>query len=137
MHVNGHRQNVNELLARMEAVRGRLDEDAQVAKQTVHELTDWRCVVRRHPLLTAGLAGLAGFLLVPKKQVVHKVSAEELEQLARENKIVIATESNSSPGVVSTLAAIAGAALTRAASNFVAAKLSELNFQGEQKVNQL
>jgi ElaB/YqjD/DUF883 family membrane-anchored ribosome-binding protein len=136
MHVNGYRQDVNELLARMEAVRGRLDEDAQAAKQTVHDLTDWRQVVRKHPLLAVGLAGVAGFLLVPKKQSKHIVSKADLEQLARDNKIVISSESAASPNIVSTVAAIAGAALTRAASNFVAAKLSELNFLGDHEVNQ-
>jgi hypothetical protein len=125
MHVNGRRQNIDELLARMEAVRGRLDEDAQAAKQTVHELSDWRSVVRKHPLMAVGLAAAAGFLLVPRKRPAPTFSKQDLEQLARENKIVITQERQKSAGLVGTFAAVAGAALTRAATSYVSTKLSD------------
>jgi hypothetical protein len=135
MYVNGRRQNIDELLARMEAVRGRLDEDAQAAKQTVHELTDWRNMVRKNPLLAVGFAAAAGFLLVPRKQPGPMFSKADLEQLARENKIVVAKEPTASSGLLGTMAAIAGAALTRAATSFVAMKMSELSLQGDSEVH--
>jgi hypothetical protein len=136
MYVNGLRQDVDELLARMEAVRGRLHEDAQAAKHTVQELTDWRHAVRQNPLLAVGLAAAAGFLLVPKKQPAPTFSKADLEELARENKVIVAKEPTSSPGIVGAIAAVAGAALTRAASNFVASKVSELTLRGNQEATQ-
>lgn len=130
MYVNGRRQNIDELLARMAAVRERLDEDAEAAKHTVQELTDWRHVVRQHPLMAVGLAAAAGFLLVPKKQSPPTFSKADLEQLARENKVIIAREPTTAPSLVGTIAAVAGAAITRAATSFVAAKMSEFTYQG-------
>jgi hypothetical protein len=126
MHVNGRRQNIDELLARMEAVRGRLDEDAHAAKQSVQELTDWRNVVRKNPLLTVAVAAAAGFLLVPKRQPPPTFSKQDLEQLAREHKVIVAKQP-ASPGIFGTLGAIAGAALTKAASNYVANKVNEFS----------
>lgn len=130
MYVNGRRQHVDELLARMQAVRGRLDEDAQATKQTVHDLGDWRSVVRKHPLIAAGLAAAVGYLLVPKKPPAPTFSKKDLEALARENKIVFAQDRKASAGLTGTIAAIVGAALTRAASNFVASKLNEFAANG-------
>ena len=62
MYVNGRLQNIDELLARMEAVRGRLDEDAQAAKQSVQHLSDWRNAVRKNPCVSVALVAAAGFL---------------------------------------------------------------------------
>lgn len=136
MYVNGHRQDIDELLARMEAVRGRLDEDAQAAKHTVQELTDWRHAVRQNPLLAVGLAAAAGFLLVPKKQAAPTFSKADLAELTRNNKVIIAKEPTASPGLIGAIAAVAGAALTRAATNFVAAKVSEFTLQGNRETAQ-
>ena len=135
MYVNGRRQNIDELLARMEAVRGRLDEDAQAAKQSVHDLTDWRNAVRKNPWVSVALAAAAGFLLVPRKQPAPTFSKVDLEQLAREHKVIVAKEPSASPGLVGTLAAIAGAALTRAASNYVATKMSDFTHVAGREVH--
>jgi hypothetical protein len=88
-------------------------------------LSDWRSVVRKNPLITVGLAAVVGYLLVPKKQPAPTFSKRDLEQLARENKIVFAQDRKTSAGLTGTIAAIAGAAFTRAASNFVASKMNE------------
>jgi hypothetical protein len=136
MYVNGRRQDIDELLARMEAVRGRLDEDAQAAKHTVQELTDWRHVVRQNPFLAVSVAAAAGFLLVPKKPHTTIFSKADIEQLSKENKVIIAKETTASSGIAGTIAALTGAALTRAASNFVAAKMSEFTSQGNLETTQ-
>jgi hypothetical protein len=135
MYVNGRRQNIDELLARMEAVRGRLDEDAQAAKQSVQELTDWRHAVRKNPLVSVAVAAAVGFLLVPRKQPAPTFSKADLEKLAREHKIIVAKDS-ASPGIVGTIAAIAGAALTRSATNFVASKMSEFTRLADREVQE-
>ena len=75
---NGHRQNADELLARMEAVRGRLDYDARVAKQSVQEMTDWRNAVRKNPLIAVGAAAVLGNLLVPKKQSIPTLKKSDV-----------------------------------------------------------
>jgi hypothetical protein len=135
MYVNGRRQNIDEILTRMEAVRGRLDEDAQAAKQSVQQLTDWRNAVRKNPLISVALAAAAGFLLVPKKQPAPMFSEEDLERLAREHTVIVAKESNATPGIIGTLAAVAGAALTKAASNYVATKLSDFSRLADREVS--
>ncbi len=127
MHVNG-RRNIEEVLARMEVVRGRLDHDAQAAKQSVQEMTDWRQIVRKNPLASVALAALAGFLLVPKKRpVAPTLTQADLERLGEEHTVIVTKEASASPGVVGMVATIAGAALTRAATNFLANKVSEFS----------
>ncbi len=127
MYVNG-RQNIDEVLARMEVVRGRLDRDAQATKQSVQNMTDWRYIVRKNPLATVAIAAVAGFLLVPKKrQPAPALTSADIERLAKEHTVIVAKEASASPGLVGTVAAIAGAALTRAATNFLATKVSEFS----------
>ncbi len=133
MHVNG-RHNVDDLLARMETVRGRIDQEAQAAKQSVHEMTDWRHLVRKNPVASVALAALAGFLIVPKKRATPTFSPADLEKLAQEHTVIVTKEASVSPSWVGTLAAIAGAALTRAATNFLAAKVSEFSQLSEREV---
>lgn len=127
MHING-RQNIDEVLARMEVVRGRLDRDAQATKQSVQNMTDWRYIVRKNPIATVAIAAVAGFLLVPKKrQPSPSITTADIERLAKEHTVIVTKESSASPGLVGTVAAIAGAALTRAATNFLATKVSEFS----------
>ena len=133
MNVNG-RHNIDELLARMEAVRGRLDQDARAAKQSVKEMTNWRTVVRKNPLASVAVAAVAGFLLVPKRKTHASFSSDELKQLAKEHTVIVAKEAAASPGLIGTVAAIAGAAIVRAATNFIANKVSEFSASSEREV---
>jgi hypothetical protein len=132
MQVNG-RHNIDELLERMEAVRARLDHDARAAKQSVQEMTDWRRVVRKNPLISVTVAAVAGFLLVPKKKTQPSFTSEELKQLAKDHSVIVAKESSASPGLISTVTAIASAALGRAATNYVAKKIGESSFLNERE----
>ncbi len=133
MQVNG-RHNIDELLARMEAVRGRLDNDARAAKQSVHEMTDWRTIVRKNPLASVAIAAVFGFFIVPKRKSQSSFTSEELKQLAKDHTIIVAKESAASPGLIGTVTAIAGAAITRAATNFIASKVSEFSATSEREV---
>jgi hypothetical protein len=132
MQVNG-RRNIDELLARMEAVRGRLDHDARAAKQSVQEMTDWRTVVRRNPLASIAVAAVAGFLLVPKKKTQPSFSSEDLKRLSKDHTVIVTKEPTASPGLIGTVTAIAGAALARAATNFIAAKVSKFSVPRERE----
>ncbi len=133
MHVNG-RQNIDELLARMEALRGRLDQDAQAAKQSVQELTDWRNVVRKNPFAAVAIAAVAGYLLVPRKRTQSTLKPEDLEQLIKDHKIVIAKKATSSSGLAGTVTAFASAALARAASNYIVSKVNDFSRAPEREV---
>lgn len=124
MHANG-RQNIDELLSRMEAIRGRLDDDARAAQQSVQEMTDWRNLVRRNPLVTVAVAAVAGYLLVPKRIPQQQLTAEQIRQLSNAKTVIVAQESSAKPGLLGAIAAVAGAALTRAATNFVSEKASQ------------
>jgi hypothetical protein len=128
MHVNG-RQNIDELLSRMEAIRGRLDDDARAAQQSLHEMTDWRNVVRRHPLATMAAAAVVGYILVPKRVTQPQLTAEQIKQLSRAKTVIVTQEASAKPGLLGTFAAIAGAALTRAATSFITEKVSHFTAQ--------
>lgn len=132
MHVNG-RQNIDDLIARMEKVRGRLDRDAQAARQSVHEMTDWKNLVRKNPLTTMAVAVLAGYLLVPRKRNTTELKASDLERLARDHKIIVAKEAAPQATLMGTVTALAGAALARAATNFIVNKVTDLSQANEQE----
>jgi hypothetical protein len=84
--------------------------------------------VRKNPITTVAVAALAGFLLVPrKKPTPRSFTPDELKKLAKEHTVIVANEAKASPGFVGAVAAIAGAALTRAATNFLATKVSEFS----------
>jgi hypothetical protein len=123
MHVNG-RQNIDELLSRMEAIRGRLDDDARAAQQSMHELTDWRNVVRRNTLATVAAAVVVGYLLVPKRATQPNLTAEQIKRLSSAETVIVSQEASAKPGLLGAFGAIAGAALTRAATNFLTEKVS-------------
>lgn len=135
MHVNGRRQDIDEIMARMEAVRGRLNHDAKAAKQSVQEMTDWRNVVRKNPLACAAAAAVAGFLLVPQKPKPQGLTAKDIERLAKDHKVIVARESPSKPGFLGAIAAIAGAALTRTATSYVTNKVADLTRLNEREVS--
>lgn len=128
MHVNG-RQNIDELLSRMEVLRSRLDDDARAAQQSVHEMTDWRHLVRRNPLAAIAAAAVAGYLLVPKRVPQQQLTAEEIKQLSSAKTVIVTQEASAKPGLMGAFAAIAGAALTRAATGFVTEKVSQFAAQ--------
>jgi hypothetical protein len=128
MHANG-RQNIDELLSRMEAIRGRLDDDARAAQQSVQEMTDWRNLVRRNSLAAIAAAAVAGYLLVPKRATQQQLTAEQIRQISNAKTVIVAQEASTKPGFLGAVAAIAGAALTRAATSFVSAKISQFTAQ--------
>lgn len=133
MHVNGRqndgRQKIDELLSRMEVLRSRLDDDARAAQQSVQEMTDWRLLVRRNPLATITAAAIAGYLLVPKRAPRQKLTAEQIKQLSSAKTVIISQEASTKPGLIGAFAAIAGAALTRAATSYVTEKVSQFTAQ--------
>jgi len=90
--------------------------------------------VRKNPLASVALAAVAGFLLVPKKRANPTFRPEDLEKLAKDHTVIVTKEASASPGLVGAVAAIAGAALTRAATNFLAAKVSEFSQLSEREV---
>ena len=47
----------------LEAARARVRRSVDALEQTIPALTSWRDTVRRHPVLTASSAFLAGYLL--------------------------------------------------------------------------
>jgi hypothetical protein len=128
MHING-RQNIDELLSRMEVLRSRLDDDARAAQQSVQEMTDWRHLVRRSPLATIAAAAVAGYLLVPKRAPQQQLTAEQIKQLSNAKTVILTQEVAAKPGLLGAFAAIAGAVLTRAATSFVTEKVSQFAAQ--------
>jgi len=114
----------------MDALRSSLNEDVAQVATGVRAKTDWRYYVRNHPWMVAGAATAVGFFLVPRRvEKVERVvpDADALAQLAKREKLVMAPESRvesaASKGLVSSLAAMALAAGSRAAMGYFSNQL--------------
>jgi hypothetical protein len=121
-----NRPDVDQMLQRMATLRNRLNYDAQAAQETIRDLTDWRHLVRKAPWKCVGTALVAGYLLVPRQQVRRKLTGEELERLSDHRSLLVTSEDSASNTLMGTVWGLVGASLARAASNYMATRLTGL-----------
>ena len=110
-------KEVENLRARMASIREDLGEDVEAVVEQARELTDWRNVVKKHPVLSITAAAAVGFLLVPKRLNVMSPSSHELEQLAKSNRLVVKprAEVRRQAGLVSPIVNVVAGAVLRSA----------------------
>src|SRR5204862_6181138 len=60
--------DINDIQRRMAQIRHELHVEAREAVKGAQALTDWRGVVRSHPLLALGAAAAVGYLIVPRRR---------------------------------------------------------------------
>jgi hypothetical protein len=121
-----NRPDVDQLIQRMATLRDRLNYDAHSARESIHEMTDWRQIVRRAPWKSLGAALVAGFLLVPKRREQRTLSAEEIEKLTDRHPVIVTREDSTRDTLFGTILGIAGAGAARLASNYVASRLTNI-----------
>jgi len=119
----------DELLEQMESVRQRLDADVDSVRTSVGNLTDWRHMVRKHPVATAAVAGAIGYLLVPNKRFEQVVDAQTLEKMTDNQRLMVAPAGSvhEQSTLAHKLIAVVGAGVARAAGVYLTNRLKEMS----------
>jgi hypothetical protein len=91
-----------EICRKMADVREVLDEDVKNIAQSAKVMSDWTYYVKQYPWTSVGIAATLGYLVVPNKVFITRPSADQLEKLARRNKLVVKTnpEPQAQKGIV-------------------------------------
>ena len=89
----GTDDRAEEIRQRMAMLRNELSHDVREAGRTAQVMTDWRFYVRRFPWAVAGLAALAGFMLIPRKKQVNVVTPDPdaLAELIKKKQLRVET----------------------------------------------
>lgn len=82
-------QTPEEICRKMADVREVLDEDVKNIAQSAKVMSDWTYYVKQYPWATVGIAATLGYLVVPNKVFLTSPSADQLEKLAKRNKLVV------------------------------------------------
>ena len=82
-----------EISRRMAELRRELSSDVRAASRSARAMTDWRFYVRRFPWAVAGLAVLAGYMLVPRTKEVKVISPDPdtLAELIKKKQLRVET----------------------------------------------
>lgn len=89
--------------SRMASIRGELRADAESLRESTNRFFDWTAHVREHPLTSLGVFAAAAYFLVPRRVEINSPDADEMEKLAKRNKVVV--EANPTPAAKSTFLA--------------------------------
>jgi hypothetical protein len=125
-HSDDLRSKPEEILARIDSVRGRLGDDVTSARSSVKELTDWRRVVQRFPWAAVGLAAAVGYLVVPKRRVEQTVDPKALEKMAKEHRVVVTPPAYEpqQKGLGNAIVAVVAASLARAVVGYLGERVT-------------
>ena len=90
---------------RMAELRRELECDVREVSRGARVMTDWKFYVRKFPWAIAGVAVVAGYLLVPKRKPIIKPDAEMIAELVKQKKIRVESVSQGTdkPGMMKTL----------------------------------
>jgi hypothetical protein len=119
---------VADLRRQMSHVRRELHHDFQGVSQQAKRLTDWRHYVQSAPLLSAGVAALAGYLAVPRKLHLDTVDPDDLARLAKKQRVVVESKPKAAAkqGVGSTAFGLLTAMVMRTAISVATQKLASV-----------
>lgn len=127
---------VADLRRQMSHVRRELHHDFQGVSQQAQRLTDWRHYVRSSPLLSTGIAILAGYLAVPRKLQIDSVDPDDLAKLAKQQRIVVESQPKAAAkkGVGSTAFGLLSAMVVRTALSVATQKLASVMSPSSEQV---
>ena len=95
------------LCERMAELRHALTGDIRNVSRSARVMSDWTFYVRRFPWATVAVAGLAGFLLVPRKKAIISPNQDALAELVRKKHLRLNVDhKQEKPGILKNLAAI-------------------------------
>ncbi len=124
----------DEVRRRMARLRTTLEGDvesfaasARAVAENARTIADWRYLVRRFPFAVAGVAVVAGYVLIPRRKQVIVPDAETLAKMAKLNQVWVKTGSpkgqENERGVMGALVALAAGAASRYALNWATEQL--------------
>jgi hypothetical protein len=98
-------ESAEKIRRRMAELRRELDCDVREVSRGARVMTDWKFYARKFPWAMAGVAVLAGYMLVPKRKPVIKPDPEMIQELVRQKKIKVesVTKQPDKPGMMKSL----------------------------------
>jgi hypothetical protein len=121
-------QTPEEICRKMADVREVLDDDIHNIAQSAKVMSDWTYYVKQYPWASVGVAATLGYLLVPNKVFITSPSADQLEKLAKRNKLVV--KANPQPqaqaGIVGALFSLVASMAMRGAMAYVGQQLGKV-----------
>lgn len=117
-----------EIQARMAVIRAELRYEVQGIVGNAKQLVDWRHYVQAFPWGSLAVAASLGYFSVPRRLEIISPDKETLEQLAKDNRLVVKHQpkGEEKPGVVVSLANLAGNMLLRAGIAYVGQQAGKL-----------
>lgn len=120
--------DAQEIQLRMGAIRAQLGDEVQGIVGNARQMVDWRHYVQAFPWGSLAVAASLGYFAVPRRLEIIRPDKETLEQLAKDNHLVVKheTKGEERPGVVVSLANLAGNMLLRAGIAYVGQQAGKL-----------
>lgn len=94
-----------QLRRRMAELRRELECDVREVTRGAQVMTDWKFYVRKFPWAVAGVAVIAGYMLIPKRKPMIKPDADTIARLVKEKKIRVqsVTPDPNKPGIMKSI----------------------------------
>lgn len=117
-----------EISRKMADVRQVLDEDIQSIAQSAKVMTDWTYYVKQYPWASVGAAAALGYLMVPNKVFITRPDADQLEKLAKRNKLVVKAnpEPQAQTGIVGAIFSLVASMAMRGVMAYVGQQLGKV-----------
>jgi hypothetical protein len=100
-------ESAEDIRRRMAELRRELTFDVHEVSRNARVMTDWKFYVRRFPWAVAGVAAVAGFMLIPRKKHVQVIAPDPdaLAEMFRKEKLRVETPApnKESQGLTKTL----------------------------------
>ncbi len=125
---NKPKPDADAIRRRMVRVRRKLDRHVDELVESSKTLGDWREYVKAQPVAFAGLAALAGYLLVPSRPMYSEVDPASLKRMARKGNLVVASDAKVKPhaGGPGPIAVLVTGALVRMAATWLGGQFGKV-----------
>lgn len=111
----------------MREVRADLRGNVQEIVQQAQGLTDWQEYVKAYPWLALGAAAVVGYLAVPSRPTIIQPDSKQLLELAKAQNLHLGIEKPAArPGIVGSLAGMAGSLVLQAGMSALSSYLAQL-----------
>ncbi len=128
-------QNASDIRREMDQIRASLGGDVHGLVTNAQRLIDWRHYVSAFPWASLGVAAAIGYFAVPRKLEIVSPDAETLQQLARDNRLVVEhkPQGHEKRSVMMSAANVVGNVVLRAGLAYFGQQVGKLF--GEQAAN--
>lgn len=133
---SGDPTNASEIQQRMALLRTGMQYEAAEVTRKAKEVASWKYYVRRFPLACVGASVLAGYLLVPSRKQIVRPTEEQLQELARQQKLQfqgVNHEKEKRKSLSKKAALMVGTMAARAAMAYVGEKFGEFAAPNQNK----